>query len=75
MDTAMYLEEQTRLGQPMAMGAVEVFESLDQLLRPLVDKLATTAAVPRDIADTYKNFFESMQVHNSVAGGIGGTIH
>ena len=43
MDTALYLEEQTLLGQPVTLGAVDIFKCFDQLLRPLVYELATAA--------------------------------
>lgn len=47
MDAALYLEEQLLEGNPVSLGAIDIYKSFDQLSRPLVYAIAKEACMPK----------------------------
>ena len=58
-------------GSPVTGGAVDIHKCFDQILRPIVYKLAGLAGMPVAVLDTYKRYQEGLEVRNSIAGGLG----
>ena len=70
--TAMDMEEAFVVNDTAVTGgAVDIHKCFDQILRPVVYKIAALAGMPRGVLDSYKRYQESLQVRNSVAGGLG----
>ena len=52
-------------------GAVDIHKCFDQILRPVVYKVARLAGMPRPVLDAYERYQESLTIRNAVAGGLG----
>ena len=58
-------------GGAVTGGAVDIHKCFDQILRPVVYKVAEAAGMPTKVLDSYKRYQESLSIRNSVAGGLG----
>ena len=58
---------------PVTGGAVDIHKCFDQILRPVVYKVAELAGMNRAVLDAYRNFQESLTVRYSIEGGLGET--
>ena len=69
--TAMDLEQAFLDDEALTGGAVDIHKCLDQILRPVVYKTAALAGMPHRVLRAYRRYQESIQVRNSIAGGLG----
>ena len=58
-------------GTQFCGGTADIHKFFDQILRPLVYKLAELAGMPQQILSAYSRFLEGLRVYNSLAGGVG----
>ena len=54
---------------PVTGGAVDIYKWFDQIIRPVVYRVASLAGMPRSVLDSYRRYQESLQVRNSISGG------
>ena len=73
--TALMLEYCKPTKTPYSGGAADILKCFDQIQRPLLYKILEEAGMPTRILDPYKRFLEAIQVHNTVAGGLGEAYH
>ena len=52
-------------------GAVDIAKCFDQILRPVVYKVAALAGMPPRVLESYRRYQESLLVRNSISGGLG----
>ena len=52
-------------------ASADIAKCFDQIVRPLVYAAAETAGMPKRILDPYRRYMESLQVRNTVGGGLG----
>ena len=69
----MDLEEAFLFGEATTAGAVDIYKCFDQILRPVIYKIASQAGMPAQVLSAYQRFQESVTIKNSVAGGLGQT--
>ena len=69
--TAVLMEWRKAHGVEHTGGAADIYKCFDQILRPLLYRILKEAGVPERVLGAYRRFLEALQVHNTVAGGIG----
>ena len=69
--TAVLLEWCKLHGEEYTGGAADIYKCFDQILRPLLFKILHEAGMPEKALSPYRRFLDVLQVHNTVAGGIG----
>ena len=52
-------------------GAADIYKCFDQVMRPPVYRLLEEPGMPERVLDAYRRYLDGLQVHNTVAGGIG----
>ena len=52
-------------------SSADIAKCFDQIVRPLVYAVAKTAGMPKRILEPYSRYMESLQVRNTVGGGLG----
>ena len=60
-------------GDDLTGGAVDIYKCFDQILRPVIYKVASLAGMPSSVLNAYERFQENITIRNSVAGGLGQT--
>ena len=59
------------MGTPYVGGTIDISKCFDQVNRQLVKQLATDAGMDLGVLNAYLRYQDELQVHNSIAGGIG----
>ena len=73
-ETAVSMELSRLRGEACIVGAADVYKCFDQVQRKLLYKIMEEAGMPQMIRGAYQIFQENLEVHNTIAGGIGGGI-
>eukprot|EP00973_Karenia_brevis_P077706 10798171-Karenia_brevis.AAC.1 len=60
--TALDLEIKRAAKKHVTLGSIDVFKCFDQILRPLVYRLAEVGGMPREVLHAYRSFVEAMRV-------------
>ena len=55
----------------MSVASVDVYKCFDQLVRPLLTRLAARAGMPLPILHAYEAFQDNLTVFNQIAGELG----
>ena len=52
-------------------GTIDIAKFFDQTSRVLVEVLAKQAGMPRKVLSAYMRYQESLEIYNTIAGGLG----
>ena len=69
------LKSATYKGRISQGVAADIYKCFDQIERTLLHRILKEAGMPAAILEPYRNFLENLEVYNTVAGGLRGTIH
>ncbi len=69
--TAVDIELKKIFGKAITTGSIDVFKCFDQIVRPLIYKLAEEAGMPRCVLRAYAGFWENLEIHFQLAGTLG----
>ena len=69
--TALLMEEAAVDKKCCTGGAADIYKCFDQLVRPLIYEILRIGGMPTRIIGTYQKYQDGVQVHNSIAGGLG----
>ena len=70
-ETALQIEMAKLMGIDVTGGACDLYKCFDQIIRELAYEILRIAGMPKQILDAYARFLDNVEVHNTVAGGIG----
>jgi hypothetical protein len=70
-NTALRVELCKLLGEEFAGAAADIYKCFDQTQRPLLYAILEKAGMPKGMLRAYRSFQETMEVRNTVAGGLG----
>lgn len=64
--------EEVKLDEtPFCVGVADILKVFDQIIRPIVYRLARCAGMPLKVLIAYTAYIENLIVYNVVAGGLG----
>ena len=70
-ETALEIERHRLNNTPHSGSATDIWKCFDQINRPLLYRIATTAGLPHFFVDAYARFQEQLLIHNALATGLG----
>ena len=69
--SALLVEWCRAKGVDFTGGSADIYKCFDQVMRPLVKSTLEAAGMPEAILNTYTKYLEKLEVHNTIAGGLG----
>lgn len=70
-ETAVRMELDRLRGEACTGGAADVYKCFEQIRRQLLYKIMEETGMPQRIRRACQNFQENLEVHNTIAGGMG----
>eukprot|EP00973_Karenia_brevis_P088597 12285032-Karenia_brevis.AAC.1 len=69
--TALDIEYKKIMKRHLSVGSIDVFKCFDQILRPLIIRLATAAGMPRGVCKAYEGYISKMTVMFQIGKTLG----
>ena len=73
-ETVIRMELSRLRGEVCTGGAADVYKYFDQIQRQLLYRVMKEAGMPARVREAYQHFQDKLEVHNTIAGGIGGGL-
>ena len=70
-ETALIIEEHLIDGTPFTIGSADIFKCFDQIQRDIIYAMAARLGMYPHVLDAYARFQEALDMHNTIAGGLG----
>ena len=71
-ETAIRMERSRLRVEVCTGGAADVYKCFGQIQRQLLYRVMKEAWMPARVREAYQNLQDNLEVHNTIAGGIGG---